>query len=213
MSAVNRVGVVAMALLVYALAACSPQAYQVNPNPDVAKKGEQVPESEQEGYMRIIGDLRWDELPNKEAWQKRFNTCFKSEAGVIHERLVSKYVRDGKLISTLQIPELCSVDVGGFRITPEAIEFTDSIGFAVDAAFFTLLDDSQRPIFKDAIKAKYSVERLNGNSYVGPNATWYCGKYTCWYLDFVSGPAAIPSSLVNDRLGKLNTKGVDSSKL
>ena len=123
MSAVKRVSVVAMALLAYALAACSPQAYQVNPNPDVAKKGEQVPESQQEGYMRIIGDLRWDELPNKEAWQKRFPGCFND--GGKGQGLYSKFT-DGNYRPTGNMPSACQIEVGGFRLAPLGV--STSIG-------------------------------------------------------------------------------------
>ena len=54
---------------------CTPKPYAVNPEPDERGALETVPESEREGYMRIIGDWRWDQLQEAKDWAEIFPSC------------------------------------------------------------------------------------------------------------------------------------------
>ena len=54
------------------LASCSPSEYQVN-SPSLQEEAQSIPESEQAGYMRILGDLRWDKLTSNVQYQGKFN--------------------------------------------------------------------------------------------------------------------------------------------
>ncbi len=72
------------------LASCSPSQYKVNPSQDLEGETEivkeipqrgrteivkEIPESQKDGYMRIVGDLRWDQLTSKEEWMTKFPDC------------------------------------------------------------------------------------------------------------------------------------------
>ena len=69
------------------LASCSPSEYQVN-SPSLQEEAQSIPESEQAGYMRILGDLRWDKLTSKEEWMAIFPECLTDE--FLRRRIVNK---------------------------------------------------------------------------------------------------------------------------
>ena len=65
----------------FATACSTPEEYRINAsNQDGSivrrdKENTEVPESQKDGYMRIISDLRWDQLTSAEEWIARFPKC------------------------------------------------------------------------------------------------------------------------------------------
>jgi hypothetical protein len=197
----HKIVTLATMVLTIAVAACSPQSNQ-GVSPNVAKESEQIPESQQEGYMRIIGALRWDELPNKEAWIKRFPGCFKD--GPAHG--VQTKFQDGFFKPLPSLPSACQINVSGFKIAPLYVgDEGKSARFTVQDVSFMLIEESQVRSFKEAIKLKYSEAYMDGMQ-----APRYCGEFTCWSFGDFNTVVAEPSPSV---VSKLNTIGVDTSDL
>ena len=157
------------------LAACSPAAYKVN-SPSVAVEDstsarpeivKEIPESQRDGYMRIVGDLRWDQFTSYRQWIKRFPRClrvlydnthlwneFKSEEG----RWLFRYCTDFL--------------VGGIPLSPTRVIFgsnsgTDSKTMTTSVSFH-FFDDSQSRAVKAALAQKYNY-----------TTDGHCSKYTC----------------------------------
>jgi len=154
------------------LGACSnPTAYQVNPKPDQTEENQEVPESQQEGYMRIIGDLRWDKFVSVSDWDRDFPKCI-----------------SGKVLETDQIviyiDENCAtLRIGGINIRVDDVVLERNSGtksgWMTSKVYFTFNDISQYRAFEAAIKEKYEISLEESEKAEAPV---YCSKYTCWEL-------------------------------
>jgi len=177
------------------ISACSPAEYQVNP--PVAKE---IPESEQEGYMRIIGDLRWDQLTSKEEWIEIFPECltdvilqrmpsgnnnwhsrrfiFGKSISHIDNRFTPPIDKNGRVVGerTQNWNKKCKdFLVGGIPLTPEEVHFGSNSGTTsktmTTQVEFSFFDNSQSRAVKATIAEKYTS-----------TTDGYCSKYTCWDL-------------------------------
>lgn len=211
----RQLKLVPLLVLAYTLIACSPQAYQINPNPDVAKKGEQVPESEQEGYMRIVGDLRWDQLTSKAEWMKRFPTCLSSTyrfMGEVHEN----YALDNNFplpegqyegMTYNQRIECKDFAVGGIPINVNRVEFGANSGTKsktmTKSVEFSFFDDSQSRAFKASLSQKYDFQ-----------TSGYCSKFTCWNLgEDINSSGSIKATPTPYTVSLLDKVKINSSDL
>ena len=181
-------------LILIFLAACSPQAYQVNPQPDVSTKPNEIPESQQEDYMRIIGDLRWDKLTSQKDWEKRFPGCltqaeyFSARGGNIYpEDLVaigsfgSKNFREN--YDKSPNPK-CDFSMGGiqFSLLKVLLE-KDSTGkrsTRTKYVHYLIPRGDQERAFNAAIQGKYTNTIELKNPYGSDSATGNCSKYSCF---------------------------------
>jgi len=181
-------------LMLIFLAACSPQAYQVNPQPDVSTKPNEIPESQQEGYMRIIGDLRWDKLTSQKEWETRFPGCLKvgrnDDDG---QNLIPTggYIENGRHDEYRKSPNpRCAFTVGGVKFYLEYVGMAkDETGKRITRTgkiyYFIPRDDQQRA-FEAAMKEKYTetIEQKDGSfgadSY---EERTICSKYSCFKND------------------------------
>jgi len=169
------------------LGACSnPTAYQVNPKPDEPTEQQEVPESQQEGYMRIIGDLRWDKYLSATDWVRDFPKC-----------VVNKYKPES---SEHWIPALdytnttnCApLQIGGINLYVDGVVLGKNSGtksgWMTSTVNFRIDDISQSRAFSEAIKQKYDInidetERIHKLKGQPANQSpVYCSKYTCWDL-------------------------------
>jgi len=169
------------------LGACSnPSAYQVNPKPDEPTKQQEVPESQQEGYMRILGDLRWDKYISASDWVRDFPTCLdKFYAGRLAEKTVVP-LDEGKNCTPFT--------VGGINFYIYAVALGQNSGtksgFMTTHVKFEIRDKSQSRAFEAAIKEKYELNVDEGDQ--------YCSKYTCW-----RGSTAFPTAYTISLLDKV----------
>ena len=187
-------------LMLIFLAACSPQAYQVNPQPDVSIKPQEIPESQREGYMRIIGDLRWDKFITRDDWIKRFPDCLYGGKHWVPE-VARNQVGFGE-------PKYCSnFIIGGINLSPEEVYLGASSGTAsgkmTGKVEFAIKDESQYRAFVAAIKDKYDAVSE------GQVETHYCSRYTCWTFDRDRIARANPTPYSISILDKVK---IDSSK-
>lgn len=75
------------------LSACASQPYQVNPETSQGNSTpEKAVESEEENYMRIIGDLRWDKLTSLDEWEAKLPEC----ASRLTDEFIQARVKDFK---------------------------------------------------------------------------------------------------------------------
>lgn len=165
--------------LAVALTACSPQSYQVNQNPNTHKASGSIPESKQDGYMRIIGNIRWDRYSSPEAWQARFPGCF-SDLSKENNRFSSLYPigmsRKTAPIDYLNsLNQKCSFVVGGLHFSVFTVHFEKDPSTARPLRLASLSlhmprEDEERA-FYSAIKEKYPISTGSGN----------CSKYTCFF--------------------------------
>ena len=156
------------------LSACSPQAYQVNPNPNAVSESGGVPESQQEGYMRIIGDLRWDKLTSPKDWQVRFPGCFNNDLDRKYNALYP--IGLGSSVGPIDYfkspnPK-CEFVVGGLRFLIIRVVFekdpSGSRPLRLQFLGLYMPRDDQERAFSAAIKQKYSQ-----------TDSGICSKYTC----------------------------------
>ena len=190
-------------LILIFLAACSPQAYQVNPQPDVSIKPQEIPESQREGYMRIIGDLRWDKFFSRNDWIKRFPDCLYGGKYWVPEVARNKEGAFGEVI------KYCSnFVIGGISISPQAVSLSansgTSSGGMTSSVEFVIKDKSQFRAFVAAIKDKYDA--VSDDYYQGE--TLYCSRYTCWRFE-LDTIFATPTPYTVSILDKVR---IDSSK-
>jgi len=154
---------------------CSPAQYMVNP-PTA------VPESEQAGYMRILGDLRWDELTNKEEWMKRFPKCLTDSRWTdFHARTFLETTEElanmfPEGISNIEV-KCRDFIVGGIPVNIERVYFAENSGTQtgrmtrkVDISFF---NESEGRAFRSALAQKYPLQTMG-----------HCSKYTCYVFDY-----------------------------
>ena len=163
-------------LMLIFLAACSPQAYQVNPQPSVSTKPKEIPESQQDGYMRIIGDLRWDKFITRDDWIKRFPDCLYGGKNWVPEFAKNQEVLNGAI-------KYCSnFIIGGISISPQAVNLSansgTSSGLMTSSVEFVIKDESQFRAFVAAIKDKYDAVSDDQSE------TLYCSNYTCWRFEY-----------------------------
>lgn len=175
--------------LVLLLIGCgSPQDYAVNPNPEEQRDGGSVPESQQEDYMRIVGDLRWDKLTTLQDWMKRFPGCLKPSKQYKDVASGIDYY-SGKRV----FPDCKGISIGEIKLIPTQASITKSTrtpsGTMTRNVIFTIQDDAQERAFMAALKEKYeeNQEFVSIGEYSG-TSTKYCSKYTCW-----NGTSAYPT--------------------
>lgn len=172
------------------LGVCSPAEYQVNP--PVAKE---IPESEKEGYMRIIKDLRWDQLTSKEEWKRRFPDCLGGSSST------DTFIQD------LRNSNRCSYSAGGIPIQPIWVRFGSNSGttsnWMTTQVNFRFFDDSQSRALKASLAEKYDY-----------TTDGYCSKYTCWdiqeLLNFAGDIEAKPTPYTISLLDQVK---IDTSDL
>lgn len=163
------------------LGACSSAEYKVN-SPPVAKEpvAEEVPESQKEGYMRILGDLRWDELTSKEQWVERFPSCLQDQGTKIGIAFGDGQTHKEFVWNPYGGKRPCNFDPGGIPVNLDVVAFEDNSGTnsgtSTIKVYFSLWDIAQSRAMKAAIAEKY-----------GLTTEGYCSRYTCWNLSEVSG--------------------------
>jgi len=190
-------------LLIF-LAACSPQSYQVNPQPDVSTKPNEIPESQQEDYMRIIGDLRWDKLTSQKDWETRFPGCLTQQYYDGNNEETKRFVSLNLYpIGTRSANEKnyredyyespnpkCAFIVGGIQFYLNEVRLhEDSTGkrpARIEYILYLIPRPDQNRAFEAAMKEKYT-ETIERKSYsVGSNYGEYddftvCSKYSCFH--------------------------------
>jgi len=173
------------------LAACSPAQYKINP-PAPEKAEESIPETQQEDYMRIVGDLRWDQLTSKEQWIKRFPGC-------LYQESVHWISKSGEIRCSDFAP-------GGIPVEVEWVFFDSNSG--TDSKTMTTLvefdffEDSQSRAFKSALAEKYSY-----------TTDGYCSRYTCWDLSDVDKAGRIAAKPTPYTVSLLDQVKIDASDL
>lgn len=103
-----------LAVTLVLLGACSPAAYKVNSS----TSQQEIPESQQDGYMRILGDLRWDKLRTREDWMARFPGCLNTGP---NEYLLESGWMSGQ--GRTQAKPSCRFDIGGLAIVLDGVSF------------------------------------------------------------------------------------------
>jgi len=192
-------------LLVFSLVllgACSnPTAYQVNPKPDEPTEQQEVPESQQEDYMRILGDLRWDKYISASDWVRDFPKCLKRERNPVHQDFGenSGKIRED-VVRPIDDDKNCTpFTVGGinFYVVYVGLDKNSGTktGFMTTNIDFRIPDNSQYRAFEAAIKKKYE---LNVDESEKTNVPLYCSKYTCW-----NGSTATPTAYTISLLDKV----------
>lgn len=195
------------------LGACSPAQYKVNPpdpkddpaeedalaldDPVLEEEVSEIPEAQREGYMRIVGDLRWDQLTSPSEWMNRFKCLYEKQSNY----LVPK---DQEKVG-------CVEDVGGIGMGPYGVSFGDTSGTAsgriTTKVVFVIPEAADYRAFDALIKQKYD---LATNENFGK---LYCSKYTCWKLNYYlsgrSGAGATPTPYT---VSILDNKKVDTSE-
>lgn len=190
------------------LGACSPAQYKLNPG---------VPKSQQEGYMRILGDLRWDQLTSARQWMDRFPLCltdaftgFSGGGEIFHSRHRVRnvfYIPNKKRIPHDQVYRVCKdFKVGGVHLTPNEVNFSENTGtqskWMTSAATFGFLGDSKSRAFKSAIAQKYAF-----------TTSGYCSKFTCWDLGDVDKAGSITAKPTPYTVSILDNVKVDKSDI
>jgi hypothetical protein len=123
--------------------------------------------------MRIVGDLRWDQLTSKEEWIKRFPGCL-NEGGTTWGGIFLYYDTH----DTSGAEKTCKgYVVGGIYIVPADILMERNPGTAskwmtTETKFRFFGNKAHTRAFKAAIAGKYALTRDG-----------YCSKYTCWDLE------------------------------
>jgi len=143
--------------------ACSnPTAYQVNPKPDQTEENQEVPESQQEGYMRIIDDLRWDNMRTPKDWESRFPGCMDMKPRNNYANYTYIYGRERS--------DKCRMDVGGVSFYFTFAEMIyEGNQWRTSRVNFEIPREDQRRAFNASISKKYA-----------PAGNNFCSKYTCF---------------------------------
>lgn len=164
------------------LGACSPAQYKVNPpdpkddpaeeddlaldDPVLEEEVSEIPEAQREGYMRIVGDLRWDQLTSPSEWTNRI-PCF---------------AQDGysDLYRKEQEKESCIENIGGIEMDLHRVYFDESSGTAsgriAKEVIFFIPKAADSRAFNALIKQKYNLATNKNFDEL------HCSKYTCWKL-------------------------------
>ncbi len=210
------------------LASCSPSEYQVN-SPSLQEEAQSIPESEQAGYMRILGDLRWDKLTSKEEWMAIFPECLTDEFLRWENNVPSYSVQKDTSLDNDFVPQLdkngeiigereqnfnkkCkNFLVGGIPLNPRSVKFgsnsgTSSKSMAIRVTF-EFFDASQSRAFKAALAQKYEYsldEDMNQR---------YCSRFTCWELSDVNKSSSIVAYPTPYTVSLLDQVKLDTSDL
>ena len=167
--------------------------------PEIVKE---IPESQKVGYMRIVGDLRWDQLTSKEEWKSRFPECLTDyrpsyENGsnqiattnsldnffVVENpntgAYSGKYTTEHRTCDNFS-PASIPVNITKVYISPNSGTESKTMTSSVNFSFF---DDSQSRAFKASLSQKYNY-----------TSDGYCSTYTCWNLDDVDVSGDISAS-------------------
>lgn len=167
--------VASIVILVF-IGACSSQSdYQVNPTPNIPEEGRVVPEAQQEGYMRIIGDLRWDEMRSSTRWKDRFKSCLKETSGqylsITGER-VSAYTGG-------DLKKECYISIAGVDSVLQEVGFEpdpkDPSKTRVSHVSFRIVNPADARGFFAAVREKYG----EGDSADLHGEDSSCGSYAC----------------------------------
>lgn len=151
----------------------------------------EIPESQKVGYMRIVGDLRWDQLTSKQEWISRFPECLTDQEYVRGRvEMFSRSYLDNSF--PLQKPgaieittQKCSdFSPGSIPVNIWMVEFSANSGTEsktmTSRVYFSFFDDSQSRAFKAALSQKYNY-----------TSDGYCSTYTCWHLGDVDKSGGI----------------------
>ena len=190
-------------LVVFLLSACSPEAYQVNPTPNVAEKPNEVPESQQDGYMRIIADLRWDKMTSQKDWETRFPGCLVQKSygeglripqgiWVANDVELNFFASEEDLdIMRFTSNRKCGFSVGGLQFYLQGVSLQkDPTGrrqYRTEAVLVYLPREDQRRAFDALIREKYS-DTL-GRS--------VCSKYSCIFPNHRIVPTPYSTSILD----------------
>ena len=177
------------------LGACSnPTAYQVNPKPDQTEENQEVPESQQEGYMRIIGDLRWDNISSPKDLEKAFPGCLReslysdtSDIFVKTNYIYRAYntnTRQGDSSHLSNISE-CRKEVGGITFSLYGADFEPDASSGRKQRLSKIVlyisrEDHSRAL--DAILKSRFNDQADYKD--GRRSERYCSPYTCWSRPF-----------------------------
>ncbi|QNI89927.1 hypothetical protein SynROS8604_03319 [Synechococcus sp. ROS8604] len=152
--------------------------------------------------MRIVGDLRWDELTSIPEWRERFSCLGNGINYSNPEPFVSGEV---KRLSDID----CNYTVGGIKMNPDSVQFRENArspsGYMASSVDFAIPDPSQRRAFLEAIREKYEMIEGDTVYHVSPPYTYtkYCSKYTCW--SFLAGIWAKPTPYTISILDNVRT--------
>lgn len=152
-------------------------------------------EEEREGYLEIIGDLRWDKLTSKKEWISRFPECLSD--GKVNNSIYNEFPLDNE--NGIQRRYCSNFLINGIPLSPVRVYFSPSPGQPLKSTTSSVAfeiasrDQSLKQAFKKSIKGKYP-KRIDGS---------YCSKYTCWKNINKSGSInAIPSPYTTSILKK-----------
>ena len=182
----QKIVALATMALTIAVAACSPQSNQ-GVSPNVAKESEQIPESQQEGYMRFIGDLKWTSFKTPQDLLVQFPKCSK-----VYPSSTSFYFYDIMSSSEKVRRESCGrFSASGIDFYLGGISFSDSL--IPQEGFIFIPDTIKMQKFYDAITTKYGYNEEEwvgglGNAFSGINAI-SCSKYTCFEFSVIRLPS------------------------
>lgn len=198
---------IASAFCVPLVVSCTPKGYEINSTANSGdskysnQEGESdslIPESQKDGYMRIVGDLRWDQLTSPSEWKERIK-CLKNDDG-----------KGPNEIQNLQY-ESCPYDIGGLKMGPYRVGFGKSSGTSsgkmTQRIFFVFANEADKRAFDALIQQKYDVftdEKSN---------KLFCSEYTCW--DVGKYPTTLPIAIAYPSphsLSILDGKKVDASE-
>lgn len=216
-------------------AACSPAAYKVNPPPVAIPEGTpsttwrdeldetvveenpeivtEIPESQKDGYMRIVGDLRWDQLTSMKEWMNRFPECLSDQGVSWNNELYKTSSLTNSFPKPQRTPRYESEDRKCKNFSPASIpiniqqvSFSDNSGTdsgtMTKIISFSFFDDSQSRAFKAALAQKYKY-----------TTDGYCSKYTCWNLHDVDESGPISASPTPYTVSLLDQVRVNTSDL
>lgn len=195
------------------LVACSSPQYKVNPPTSQETLSEEevekeAPESQKDDYMRILGDLRWDQLTSAKQWVAKFPTCLRSyDNGGDLLIVVNPGFGSGSHPWDESDDQKClNYKVGGVRIGPKYINFsrnpnTDSGTMATEVTF-EFFSQPENRAFKAALAQKYVFTDLG-----------YCSEYTCWTLGAINGLGPIIAKPSPHTISLLDAVRIDSSML
>ena len=161
------------------VAACSVQTNPFDASLAPQKQGK-VSESQEEGYMRIIGDLRWDQMIALDQWMARFPGCVQKTG----DSYAYPAAGDGKMCS--------SSTYGGVSLSLKEVYMEENSmtkpRYIPSRVEFYVYDNSQFRAFEEAIVRKYAGVTD------GRGDTLHCSRYTCWR--FIDGfqPYYAPSA-------------------
>ena len=221
------------------LGACSPAQYKVNP-PSPEKVQEAVPESQQAGYMRILGDLRWDQLTSKKAWMGRFSDCLtdrfsttrSAEVAYLHSVGTFNYlvpshdyeIRNTFAVVIEELPasgSLSTEDYIRWIITRKLCRNFSVGGVSISPVRVMLSANSGTTSgtmtssvdfdFPDASQGRAFKSAIAQKYKLTPSG--YCSKYTCWNLGDMNETGSITAKPTPYTVSILDNVKIDKSDI